>query len=96
MSERVTLARDGAVAFIEFRRPERHNALDVATAEAFLARCRELERENGVRAVVLAGRGSSFGVGGDLAELRAGAGARWRPVPSWTVTRVAPCWPTMP
>jgi 2-(1,2-epoxy-1,2-dihydrophenyl)acetyl-CoA isomerase len=75
MNERVTLARDGAVAFIEFRRPERHNALDVATAEAFLERCREVERDNGVRAVVLAGQGASFGAGGDLAELQAG-GAR--------------------
>ena len=72
MSERVTLARDGAVAFIEFRRPERHNALNAETAEAFLERCREVERDDGVRAVVLAGQGASFGVGGDLAELQAG------------------------
>ena len=72
MSERVKLAREGAVAFIEFQRPERHNALDVETARAFLDRCREVERDAGVRAVVLAGQGASFGVGGDLAELQAG------------------------
>ncbi len=72
MSERVKLAREGAVAFIEFQRPERHNALDIETARAFLDRCREVERDAGVRAVVLAGQGASFGVGGDLAELQAG------------------------
>ncbi len=72
MNERVTLERDGAVAFIEIRRAQRHNALDVETAEAFLARCREVERDDGVRAVVLAGEGASFGVGGDLDELQAG------------------------
>jgi len=70
MSERVTLERDGAVAFIEICRPERHNALDVETAEAFLERCREVDRDDGVRAVVLAGQGASFGVGGDLYELK--------------------------
>jgi 2-(1,2-epoxy-1,2-dihydrophenyl)acetyl-CoA isomerase len=70
MSERVTLDRDGAVAFIEFRRPQRHNALDVETAKAFLERCREVDRDDGVRAVVLAGQGASFGVGGDLNELK--------------------------
>ena len=75
MNERVALARDGAVAFIEIRRPERHNALDAETAEALLERCRAVERDNSVRAVVLAGQGASFGVGGDLNELQAG-GAR--------------------
>ena len=70
MSERVTLDRDGAVAFIEICRPERHNALDVETAKAFLERCREVDRDDGVRAVVLSGQGASFGVGGDLNELK--------------------------
>jgi 2-(1,2-epoxy-1,2-dihydrophenyl)acetyl-CoA isomerase len=71
MNDRVVLWRDGAVAFIEIRRPERHNALDVATAEAFLERCREVGRDDDVRAVVVSAQGVSFGVGGDLNELRA-------------------------
>ena len=70
MNDRVVLWRDGAVAFIEIRRPERHNALDVVTAEAFLERCGEVGGDDGVRAVVVSGQGSSFGVGGDLNELR--------------------------
>jgi len=44
--------------------------LDVATAEAFLQRCREVDRDDGVRAVVVCGQGASFGVGGDLTELK--------------------------
>src|SRR5882762_4122857 len=70
MNDRVVLWRDGAVAFIEIRRAQRHNALDVATAEAFLERCREAGGDDGVRAVVVSGQGASFGVGGDLNELR--------------------------
>ena len=52
MNERVTLVRDGAVAFIEICRSERHNALDVETARAFLERCREVDGDDTVRAVV--------------------------------------------
>ena len=76
--QRVALLRDGAIAFIEIRRPERHNALDVETALALLATCRQLGPEAGVRAVVLSGQGASFGVGGDLNELRAGGAAAAR------------------
>jgi 2-(1,2-epoxy-1,2-dihydrophenyl)acetyl-CoA isomerase len=72
MNERVTLVRDGAIAFIEIRRSERHNALNVETAEALLEKCLEISRDDGVRAVVLSGQGASFGVGGDLSELRTG------------------------
>ena len=78
MNERVTLVRDGAIAFIEVRRPERHNALNVETAEALLEKCREIGRDDGVRAVVLSGQGASFGVGGDLNELRTGGAATAR------------------
>jgi 2-(1,2-epoxy-1,2-dihydrophenyl)acetyl-CoA isomerase len=72
MNERVTHVRDGAIAFIEIRRSERHNALNVETAEALLEKCLEISRDDGVRAVVLSGQGASFGVGGDLGELRTG------------------------
>ena len=78
--QRVELRREGAVAFIEIRRAERHNALDVRTAEALRDKCRELGREAGVRAIVLSGQGASFGVGGDLNELRAGGAAMARSI----------------
>ncbi len=78
MNERVTLAREGAVACVEIRRPERHNALDVETAEALLERCRQLSRESGLRAIVISGEGASFGVGGDLDMLSTGGAAAAR------------------
>ena len=78
MNEPVKLVRDGAIAFVEIRRPERHNALNVEAAEALLAKCLEISRNDGVRAVVLSGQAASFGVGGDLGELRTGGAATAR------------------
>ena len=66
----VLLRRDGAVAVLQLNRPAAFNALDVPTAKAFLAACQRLEEAGDVRAIVLAGAGRSFGVGGDLAAMR--------------------------
>ena len=66
----VLLKRDGAVAWLVLNRPAGLNALDIPTANAFLACCEELAADPGVRAVVLRGEGKTFGVGGDLAALR--------------------------
>lgn len=68
----VHLLRDGAVATIAFDRPRAHNALDVATTDAFCAACRVLATDAGVRAVVVRANGRNFGVGGDLAAMHAG------------------------
>ena len=78
MNERVTLVRDGAIAFVEIRRAQRHNALNVETAEALLGKCLEISQDDRVRAVVLSGQGASFGVGGDLGELQGGGAATAR------------------
>jgi 2-(1,2-epoxy-1,2-dihydrophenyl)acetyl-CoA isomerase len=66
----VLLHREGAVAWLVLNRPTALNALDIPTANAFLACCEELAADTGVRAVVLKGEGKTFGVGGDLAALR--------------------------
>ncbi|RYX93504.1 MAG: enoyl-CoA hydratase [Comamonadaceae bacterium] len=66
----VLLTRDGGIAFLTLNRPDAMNALDVATAGAFLAACRTLSGDASVRAVVVRGSGKAFGVGGDLAALR--------------------------
>ena len=66
----VLLRREGAVAWLILNRPAGLNALDIPTANAFLACCQELAADPGVRAVVLKGAGKTFGVGGDLAALR--------------------------
>ncbi|MGP8473908.1 enoyl-CoA hydratase/isomerase family protein [Burkholderia sp. PR2] len=71
-TERVVLARDGAVASIVFNRASAMNALDVPTAAAFLAVCEAVASDQGIRAVVIRGEGRAFGVGGDLTALRDG------------------------
>jgi 2-(1,2-epoxy-1,2-dihydrophenyl)acetyl-CoA isomerase len=71
----VLLHREGAVAWLTLNRPAALNALDIPTANAFLACCEELAADTGVRAVVLKGEGKTFGVGGDLAALRHDAAA---------------------
>lgn len=59
---------DGAVATITFNRPDRMNALDLATKEALLAALRKAGADDAVRAVVLTGTGRAFCVGQDLRE----------------------------
>lgn len=58
--------RDGHVARITFNRPMALNAIDAATAEAFLKACEQVSRDAEVRVVVLDGAGRSFVAGGDL------------------------------
>ncbi len=66
----VTLTRDGAVAHLRFNRPHQLNAVNVPTATAFLACCREIAASPAIRAVILSGAGDAFGAGGDLNELK--------------------------
>ena len=60
----------GAVALLTLNRPEQLNSLDTATLEALEQRCREIESDAGVRAVVLTGEGRVFAAGADIAEMR--------------------------
>ncbi len=71
----VRLQRDGAVAVLELNRPQALNVVDLPTARAFLAACRELSGDASVRAVLLCGAGRSFGVGGDLRAMAEGEAA---------------------
>jgi 2-(1,2-epoxy-1,2-dihydrophenyl)acetyl-CoA isomerase len=66
----VRLHRDGAVACIEFNRPDALNALDVPSALAFQAAVSQVSADDSVRAVVIRGAGRAFGVGGDLTAMR--------------------------
>ena len=61
------ITRDGPVATIWMNRPEVHNAFDEALIADLTAACRQLDADDSVRAVVLAGRGKSFSAGADLA-----------------------------
>ena len=67
----VETTRDGAVLTITLSRPDKLNAFDAATHEAFKAALKGAADAE-VRAVVLTGAGRGFCVGQDLGELRAG------------------------
>lgn len=74
-SSPVLLTRNGAIAQVQFNRPQQLNTLDVPTAQAFLAICQTLQADTTVRAVVISGAGRGFGAGGDLASFRDDPGA---------------------
>src|SRR5688500_13817985 len=67
----VETTRDGSVLTITLNRPDKLNAFDAATHEAFKAALTEAADAE-VRAVVLTGAGRGFGVGACLGERREG------------------------
>ena len=78
------LARvEGNIGIIEFNRPERRNALSDGIYEGFGVALPELERDQGVRVVLVTGRGGAFCAGGDVKAMndanQGNDGARRRP-----------------
>ena len=63
-----------AIAVVTLNRPEMHNAFDQTLIRELTAALKRLDRDPGVRAVVLAGAGKSFCAGADLNWMRAMAG----------------------
>lgn len=66
MYETLEIARDGGVATLWMNRPDVHNAFNEQLIAELTAACRELDADDTVRVVVLAGRGKSFSAGADL------------------------------
>ena len=64
----VASPKDDGVLHIEFDRPVRRNALGVAAYDALATCFDDAQRNDGVRAVLLSGRGEVFCAGNDLAE----------------------------
>lgn len=74
--EDLVLERDGALAWITFRRPHAHNAMTFAMYEALQRACDLVEEDEGVRAVVLRGAGEkAFVSGTDIGEFQGFTGA---------------------
>ena len=69
------VVREGPVARIWFARPEAHNALSDEMAAELVDALRVLAHDEGVRVVVLGGRGPSFCAGADIAAMKASANA---------------------
>ena len=69
MSERLTVTIDDGVARLLLNRPEKRNALDDAMVAALHAAIDDAERDPDVRVIAIAGAGSDFCAGADLAQL---------------------------
>lgn len=64
----------GAVARITLDRPDARNAYSTAMIESLVAALDAAEADSAVRAIVLTGAGKAFHAGGDLKQMRDGAG----------------------
>jgi enoyl-CoA hydratase len=69
VADLVLVERDGAVAVVLLNRPEALNALSDELMEELVARLQELDRDDGVRAIVLGGSERAFAAGADIGEL---------------------------
>lgn len=71
MYETLEIHRDGGVATIWMNRPDVHNAFNAQLIAELTAACAALDADEGVRVVVLGGRGKSFSAGADLNWMKA-------------------------
>jgi methylglutaconyl-CoA hydratase len=69
----LAIERDGGVARVWLDRPERRNAFDAGLIEIVHEAFASFAADDGLRAVVLAGRGPAFCAGADLEWMRASA-----------------------
>ena len=69
MPELVLTGREGAVAVALLNRPEALNALSDELMEELVSKLQELDRNDGVRAIVLGGSERVFAAGADIGEL---------------------------
>lgn len=63
------------IAVIRLNRPEAHNAISAAMAEAIEGFVARVEADASIRVAIVAARGKSFCAGADLKEVAAGRGA---------------------
>jgi methylglutaconyl-CoA hydratase len=71
----VEVERRSAVAWVWLHRPEMHNALSPELCAELLTALNEVAADDGVRIVVLCGRGKSFCAGADIGAMKASATA---------------------
>jgi enoyl-CoA hydratase/carnithine racemase len=68
MTEDIEVGRDGAVMTAAFARPQKKNAITGAMYEALIEAFEAAERDAGVGAFVLSGKGGVFTAGNDLGD----------------------------
>lgn len=100
MDERVSIRIEGGIADVRLNRPDKMNALDPAMFEGIIQAIARLEREAGLRAVVLSGEGRAFCAGLDMASMASGGAgidlATRTHGPANDVQQVAWGWHTLP
>jgi enoyl-CoA hydratase len=69
MADLVLVERDGVVAVVLLNRPEQLNALSDELMDQLVAALGELDRDEGVRCIVLGGSERAFAAGADIGEL---------------------------
>jgi enoyl-CoA hydratase len=69
VSELVLVEREGPVAVVLLNRPDALNALSDELMDALISTLQELDRDEGVRCIVLGGSERAFAAGADIAEL---------------------------
>ncbi len=70
--ETISLTRDGSLARLELRRPERLNAVAMTGAREMLDAARQIADDESLRMVSITGAGRAFSTGIDLKDLAAG------------------------
>lgn len=70
----VEITRNGAVATLWLNRPELHNAFNETLIHELTRAAEQLQHDESVRVIVLAGHGKSFCAGADLDWMRRAAG----------------------
>ena len=73
--DHIHMRREGRVGIITIDRAERHNSMDVRTAQDFRRAGLQYAREDDIRAVLLRGRPGVFCTGADLKFIRDGGDA---------------------
>lgn len=71
MFDTLDIERDGGIATVWMNRPDVHNAFNAQLIADLTAACQQLDADESVRVVVLAGRGKSFSAGADLNWMKA-------------------------
>ena len=79
----VTVERDGAVGVVLLNRPKQLNALSDELMEALVAALQDLDRDDGIRCIVLGGSDRAFAAGADIGEL-----ARASPIELYYARRI--------
>ncbi|AUL98997.1 enoyl-CoA hydratase [Zoogloeaceae bacteirum Par-f-2] len=75
MYETLEIELKNGVATVWMNRPDVHNAFNAQLIADLTAACRQLDADDTVRVVVLAGRGKSFSAGADLNWMKAAGAA---------------------